>query len=133
MDMAKKLKCAYCGKEMQEEPADSEYISYIIDPDDQMIVCLDCLHHNPKLHYPIVKFYPSGEEVWISEDYGGTDGFVAKWRSIHKYKGLWDISSDTYDKIGYDDLDSKVSELNDKGVEFVVIDNNDSIEIWIKK
>lgn len=131
--MVKKLKCAYCGKELQEEAPDSEDISYIVDPDDMNIVCLDCLHHNPKLHYPVIKIYPGGEEFWISEKYGGTDGFIAKWVSIHKYKGLWEISSDVYKKIEYEDLDSKVSELNDKGVEFAVIDNNDSIEIWVKK
>jgi len=131
--MTKELVCAYCGKKLQEESIDADEISYIIDPDDSNIVCLECLRHNEALHYPRIKFYPSGEEVWVSENFAGTEHFRAKWISEHKYKGHWEIYSDTYEKVETEDTDSKISELKEKGVEFAVVDNNGDIGIWNKE
>ncbi|MBN1785988.1 MAG: hypothetical protein JW825_03210 [Candidatus Methanofastidiosa archaeon] len=131
--MSKKLVCAYCGKELQEESPDAEDISYVVDPDDWEVVCLECLHHNPSLHYPIVTFYPSGEKVWVSENFTGTNDFRVIWVPEHKYKGTWKITSETYERMDAKDVDSTIADLKRRGVEFALVDNNVDIEVWIKK
>jgi len=131
--MTKELVCAYCGKKLQEESSDADEITYIIDPEDGQTVCFDCLHYNGNLSYPTVKFYPSEEEVWISEMFTGTDNFVAVWKPEHKYKGCWEINSKSHVKVETDDVDSTISELKAKGEEFAVLSNNGDVSVWIKK
>ncbi|HOP09050.1 MAG TPA: hypothetical protein PK718_03870 [Candidatus Methanofastidiosa archaeon] len=131
--MTRELVCAYCGKNVQEEAMDADEITYIIDPEDRKVVCFECLHYNAGLKFPTVTFYPGEEETFIAEMYAGTDKILAKWVSLNKYKGDWDICSEEYEKLETDDADAKISELKGKGAEFAVVNNNGKIGVWIKK